>query len=532
MQGYVIEPELTGPEAYWEPCWPGAGSGEGPCNYMQATGSDTEPLNCAHYPLGRRAGNLVVRLYIPKGNATATVTYVLEHEHAATGEVTRFSAELRQADLSGWQELGRLRAYASSLSLTVCNNSAREGIRTNRWIDRLIGVDVASVTCFSDCISTGLHEELPGLVAAVYPDDKIALEWRRPRDDPYFLLAGYRVQYSTEGWRSPVYDVFDEFHYSPKLTANLEHEATVWAVDEFGRTGNSSRISIVLDPLKLLETDPLDVNRITYDTWDEEWVTDDDLRELRDWLDYVGILDPTPGSDSASGVLSIIVGDYFDAGFSAFAALVPYVGDVSKLRKVPKLVDAARLAKKSELVTGYYGPAKRLEGLNSGQRALVKIARRGPATAFNTTYKNGSKFKRDIYGRVVYASGDLKKTTIPGNLQVEQAAKDALQAMKTRNSDTMGHLVPDGFGGPFTVDNVVLQDGTVNAFINTNLEQAIWGPAVKSGTPVHVRLEVIYEEANRTMRPDQFRIHTQVGNTRVPPLQIDNVPNATPTWLH
>ena len=150
-QEYIIEPELTGPEAYWDQCWPHGGSGESECVFMQATGSDTDPLNCFTYDLGRRAGWQVIEIYIPRRNATATVTYVLESQHAVTGEVTRYKKEMRQAELYGWQWFVGQYFYASSVKITACNNSAREGMRTHKWRDRLIGVDAARIKCVEQC---------------------------------------------------------------------------------------------------------------------------------------------------------------------------------------------------------------------------------------------------------------------------------------------------------------------------------------------------------------------------------------------
>lgn len=147
---YIIEPELTGPEAYWDPCWTGSGSGEGMCVFMQATGRHTGPLNCAIWDFGPRVGDLVIRVFVPKRNATATVTYNLEHRSATTGEVTHFDFELPQSELSGWKAV-HLLSNASSLKLMTCNNSAREGIATHGWFDRLIGIDVVEVTCWARC---------------------------------------------------------------------------------------------------------------------------------------------------------------------------------------------------------------------------------------------------------------------------------------------------------------------------------------------------------------------------------------------
>jgi len=48
------------------------------------------------------------------------------------------------------------------------------------------------------------------------------------------------------------------------------------------------------------------------------------------------VFDPTPISDSLSGVLSLAQGNYVDAGLSFGAAFVPYAGDTLKAAKYGK----------------------------------------------------------------------------------------------------------------------------------------------------------------------------------------------------
>jgi uncharacterized protein len=54
-------------------------------------------------------------------------------------------------------------------------------------------------------------------------------------------------------------------------------------------------------------------------------------------LDIAGIVDPTPISDGISGVMSLFRGDWLGAGISV-AAMIPYVGDLAKAGKLPKLL--------------------------------------------------------------------------------------------------------------------------------------------------------------------------------------------------
>lgn len=54
-------------------------------------------------------------------------------------------------------------------------------------------------------------------------------------------------------------------------------------------------------------------------------------------LDIAGIIDPTPISDGLSGVISLFRGDWLGAGISV-AAMIPYIGDLAKAGKLPKLL--------------------------------------------------------------------------------------------------------------------------------------------------------------------------------------------------
>jgi len=56
------------------------------------------------------------------------------------------------------------------------------------------------------------------------------------------------------------------------------------------------------------------------------------------FFDALGIIDPSPCCDGISGILSALVGNYSDCFWSAIA-IIPYAGDLSKLRKSDKLLE-------------------------------------------------------------------------------------------------------------------------------------------------------------------------------------------------
>ena len=60
-------------------------------------------------------------------------------------------------------------------------------------------------------------------------------------------------------------------------------------------------------------------------------------------LDIAGIVDPTPISDGVSGVISLFRGDWLGAGIS-LASMIPYVGDLAKAGKLPKVLKSIERA--------------------------------------------------------------------------------------------------------------------------------------------------------------------------------------------
>ena len=54
-------------------------------------------------------------------------------------------------------------------------------------------------------------------------------------------------------------------------------------------------------------------------------------------LSIIGIFDPTGIADGADALISLGRGDYWGAGISALG-IIPYLGDLAKVGKLPKLL--------------------------------------------------------------------------------------------------------------------------------------------------------------------------------------------------
>lgn len=71
-------------------------------------------------------------------------------------------------------------------------------------------------------------------------------------------------------------------------------------------------------------------------------------------LDIIGMFEPTPFADLTSGVISLMRGDLTSAAISA-VSVVPYIGDVAKLGKIPKYVGIVEKAIQVARVDSRFG---------------------------------------------------------------------------------------------------------------------------------------------------------------------------------
>lgn len=93
---------------------------------------------------------------------------------------------------------------------------------------------------------------------------------------------------------------------------------------------------------------------------------------LQTVLDLIGIIDPTPLADGASGIISAAKGQFGYAALSMIAAVIPYAGDLLKLGKLPKIMksgeEMVELAIKAPKIT-----EEALETLSNFRKSLDDI---------------------------------------------------------------------------------------------------------------------------------------------------------------
>jgi hypothetical protein len=93
-------------------------------------------------------------------------------------------------------------------------------------------------------------------------------------------------------------------------------------------------------------------------------------------LDVAGLFDPTPISDGANGVISLLRGDWLGAGISA-VSMIPYLGDAAKLGKLgtwgKTVMNAVEIAKTDSACAKAVGPAlgKISDAIGAAPKALL-----------------------------------------------------------------------------------------------------------------------------------------------------------------
>ena len=524
----MVDPELTGPREYWYPCVPGTGWGSNNCVYTGASGGDSQATNCGVWVLPGRAGHQQVMAFVPHKRATATVTYRIEWTNVYTGTRYRYRKSLNQQSVSGWTGLGTLAMDARNVTITVCDNEARQHFRDDPERG-LIGIDAVAARCVAECIAP---ESAAPRNVRVSPQDehRTRIAWTHG-SEARFPRIGYRVQYSRpavvghvlhgdlEAWRSIVYEVVSPLHHSPPLRSGVTYQVDVWAVDEFGRDSRVvTKRFVHFGPN--CQLGPHDSTEVV----DPDSLTQA-LESIRDGLDISGTAEPTPFSDMGSGLISAYLGDWDEVWISA-VSMVPYIGDGAKAAKVPKR--AAKIfnraqALRAEIIMKRFTPVSRLDGFKK-----VKTVRRMDAMgtyfrrALDTFHVGGYRYVTDDFGRVSSVSGPLKTGVLDEGNKARSKMSKFIKQLGNGKTDDMGHLIPRTLRGPSTQPyNLVPQAKSVNRRIQKELEQQ-WHKHLGNGDNVFVEYTVNYGRRNNTLRPDSFEIRWWLNGHEQPPRFFSN----------
>ncbi len=156
-------------------------------------------------------------------------------------------------------------------------------------------------------------------------------------------------------------------------------------------------------------------------------------------LDIVGIVDPTGVADFTAGSIELQRGNYLEGAVS-YAGILPYIGDVFKLAKLPKHVQTIRRAIELSKVGKIVSSGKRIENVH-GFASMEKLM--------------------EHYQRHAVEFGGKIRTP-------QQYLKSAQNFFKREGDEIMQYTRPNGEIVRYDVKNnifgVVKPDGTIKTF--------------------------------------------------------------------
>ncbi|MDQ3323866.1 MAG: hypothetical protein M3525_15745, partial [Acidobacteriota bacterium] len=158
-------------------------------------------------------------------------------------------------------------------------------------------------------------------------------------------------------------------------------------------------------------------------------------------LSVVGIFDPTGIADGADAIISIGRGDYWGAGISALG-IIPYLGDLAKIGKLPKLVKIIEKTVEMAKADGRF--AKAVEPLLKGlKNAIDKLPIEKLPKSLQDAVKS-LKTKIDDFFEAKAAIGKTPKVDHKGN---PYSIKDRERIAELGKDKVKGIIAVEGEAG-------------------------------------------------------------------------------------
>ena len=246
-------------------------------------------------------------------------------------------------------------------------------------------------------------------------------------------------------------------------------------------------------------------------------------------LDIVGLVDPTPISDGANGIISLARGDWLGAGISALS-MIPYVGDAAKLGKLGRyaetLAKAVDAAKSSPEVAKAIGPAMEklreaigaipfdklpkplADAIEPLKSKLDDFARVGVNQISAKVGKNDVTWTQNAAGETIGAKASLNEVFSGASRSSSEAADQLKAGGAARLSDDVGgHIIGHRFTKDQGIKNMFAQNANFNnsAFKKVENEWADW--ITKKGGSVDVEVKLV---GNNPARPDKVEVSYQL----------------------
>jgi len=222
-------------------------------------------------------------------------------------------------------------------------------------------------------------------------------------------------------------------------------------------------------------------------------------------FDLAGIVDPTPVSDGASGLLALSRGQWLDAALSGLS-MVPYVGDLAKAGKLPRylksLERAVELANRSAKAAQALLPGLRKmkevldlipsganESIDKMKQVVNSFLRRHGAEAVAKILPDISK----QYQYRTYESADRVYKSVSGRLGVpgsvmRHRSTSAQRSVSGGTGDHAGHLVGDRFGASGGIENLSQQNWKANSNGTFYQLEDMWADKLSKGSGIEVQV--------------------------------------------
>ncbi|MGK6354107.1 DNA/RNA non-specific endonuclease [Sphingomonas sp. DT-207] len=259
-------------------------------------------------------------------------------------------------------------------------------------------------------------------------------------------------------------------------------------------------------------------------------------------LDVAGLFDPTPISDGANGIVSLLRGDWLGAGISA-VSMIPYIGDAAKLGKLGKwgetVMNAVDLARRDSGFAQAVQPALQkisdaigaapdgmlnalpqsardtLLGMKRQIDELSAPAARGAddvASAGMHSARIGNNqvnWTVDANGRPTSASATLSEVQPSGTKRSngELSAQDEVRG-RGLDDDDAGHIIGHRFMGDQGAVNMFPQNFNFNRSAYKTMENE-WAAWIDAGGTVKVNVAL---KGGTADRPAQVGVVYEVFN--------------------
>ena len=258
-------------------------------------------------------------------------------------------------------------------------------------------------------------------------------------------------------------------------------------------------------------------------------------------LDVAGLFDPTPISDGANGVISLLRGDWLGAGISAIS-MVPYIGDAAKLGKLgtwgKTVMNAVEIAKTDSAFAKAVGPAlgkisdaigaapkalldrlpqsardtlagmkRQIDGLSSAAKKADDVAAASVHTA--RVGDNTVTWTLDASGRPTSASATLSELQPKGTVRGkdELSAQDHVRG-RGLDDDDAGHIIGHRFLSDQGERNMFPQNFNFNRSAYKTMENE-WAGWIEAGGTVKINVAL---KGGTADRPAQVGVVYEVVN--------------------